>query len=211
LAHRAASNDGRARSRAVKPRRASGESVYNYFRDYDASIGRYIQSDPIGIRSGLNTYAYVDQQPLTSVDTEGLASCTYSISSHTLSCHPGKGGKAASVGPSGVFSGLPGECRNNPSCVNNRDEGPIPMGDYKMNKDDRPGHQGYWRLEPNPPIPGWKYVVGVNRCGFMLHPGGVSLGCITVDRRNDKSMRDYGNLNQLLLRENGTNTLTVTP
>ena len=46
--------------------------VYNYFRDYDPSIGRYIQSDPIGLSGGISTYGYVGQQPNTAVDPKGL-------------------------------------------------------------------------------------------------------------------------------------------
>ena len=45
---------------------------YNYYRDYDPSIGRYLQSDRSGLRGGLNTYLYVNGTPLKLVDPKGL-------------------------------------------------------------------------------------------------------------------------------------------
>lgn len=49
---------------------------YNYYRDYDPSLGRYGESDPIGLIGGLNTYAYVRGAPLTGIDPTGLVDWT---------------------------------------------------------------------------------------------------------------------------------------
>lgn len=44
----------------------------NYFRDYDPAIGRYAESDPIGIDGGLNTYLYAGANPVQFSDPDGL-------------------------------------------------------------------------------------------------------------------------------------------
>jgi RHS repeat-associated protein len=51
---------------------AEGASWQNWFRTYDGSVGRYTQSDPIGLAGGLNTYGYVTANPVTNVDPSGL-------------------------------------------------------------------------------------------------------------------------------------------
>lgn len=44
---------------------------YNYQRDYNPKIGRYIQSDPLGLNGGINSFVYVENNPLKYMDANG--------------------------------------------------------------------------------------------------------------------------------------------
>lgn len=50
------------------------QNDYNYFRDYDPQVGRFAESDPIGLRGGINTYAYTNSSPIGRADPNGLDS-----------------------------------------------------------------------------------------------------------------------------------------
>ena len=46
---------------------------YNRFRYYSPELGRYLESDPVGVAGGLNLYGYCcDSNPLRDVDLRGL-------------------------------------------------------------------------------------------------------------------------------------------
>lgn len=51
---------------------AETELHYNWHRYYEPQTGRYISSDPIGLAGGFNTYAYVENNPLRWIDSNGL-------------------------------------------------------------------------------------------------------------------------------------------
>ena len=46
---------------------------YNGLRDYDPTTGRYVQSDPVGLAGGMNTYGYAGDDPVGLSDSLGLS------------------------------------------------------------------------------------------------------------------------------------------
>lgn len=180
-------------------------SVYNYFRDYDPSTGRYIQSDPIGLEGGsFSTYGYVNGNPLWYVDPRGLTTLSFDPVSGKLYIDPeAPGGEPYVIQ---AESGRPGcECSSRV-----KDQGPIPSGNYTLNKSEltNPGRLGDyarnlrgdwgdWRAPLVPSSGTQRY----GRSGFFLHGGRFpgSAGCIDIgggvsgNDQTNKLLNDIGN------------------
>ena len=76
---------------------AESSLYYNYFRDYDPSLGRYVQSDPIGLEGGPNQYLYVFARVIISTDYYGLEALAFGD-------NPGDGSNPQRVCPPVPFS-----------------------------------------------------------------------------------------------------------
>ncbi|MBT8067910.1 MAG: hypothetical protein KJO09_11770 [Gammaproteobacteria bacterium] len=117
-------------------RTSSGRLFYNYYRTYDPSTGRYLESDPIGLQGGLNTYGYVYQNPLRWIDPLGL-DVTINIirTGHTSNSNTGVITATSDVtGDSYVGDFLENRNPPNPNL-------PTPPGSYKAFVDKRQGRK----------------------------------------------------------------------
>jgi len=79
---------------------------YNGFRSYNPRMGRYTQSDPIGLDGGINTYGYAGQSPVNAVDPSGRETITLS---GVCSLNP----EACTA----IVTRLTVACAVNPACV----------------------------------------------------------------------------------------------
>lgn len=47
---------------------------WNWMRYFDPGVGRYLENDPLGLKGGINLFAYVQNRPINLIDPWGLLS-----------------------------------------------------------------------------------------------------------------------------------------
>ena len=157
---------------------------YNMMRDYNSTLGKYIETDPIGLAVGVNLYGYADQKPNGNVDFYGLY-FQYSQSTGQMIHVDEKTGATQNIGYG--YSGY-GLGKNNTAMqdvqaqYHGDDAGPITQGGYTIEPQQinwtgsgvtLPGSM---RLTPDKQ----NYMLG--RGGYLIHGDNTShtasTGCI---------------------------------
>lgn len=77
-------------------------NIQNWNREYSPRIGRYLESDPIGLRGGINTYSYVGGNPVSYVDPYGLFTLVGGVGG-SFASGPGAEGSAGVYFNPGLF------------------------------------------------------------------------------------------------------------
>lgn len=174
---------------------------YNFHRDYNPQTGRYVQSDPIGLDGGMNTFGYVSLSPVKVSDVSGLlvtgvldrskrvlslSDITYPLRKVNVTAF--SGGHVTSSGRI-VSPGTGSEI-------------PAPAGLYYItdNPNYRPDHPDWFGLlKADERIDDYFNAGGVQRSGVRLHGGTLSYGCVTVSTYKQTGINAWNSVFNLVL------------
>jgi RHS repeat-associated protein len=180
-------------------REFDAETGLYYYRSryYNPAIGRFIGEDAIGFDGGdVNLYRYVGNNSINSIDPSGfLVWGVYNRGNKQLLLTDASQRSAPII--VNVFSGKD-EAKDQPQLESVPDKGPIPKGRYEIIEHTVQNWYRLDRLDSKPRNDKDDDLYG--RGAFRLHPGTLSLGCITIPNDTEKGKDDWNKIKNMLDR-----------